>query len=285
MVSRFISLCGLSCLMLASSVDAQQVVFSRRVYAARGTTFQQLWIWSASGGGLTQLTRSERDHENPVCSPDGGDIFFDSRTDPLGPHRWRFDRQTGMEQPVNGGPARAAVVEPDPSDLRMPGCNDDPPTRSPDGSFLVCTANGSELVIADLKTRREVDRIRFDRHYSNGQPYPPWPLQSTWSPDGRTLLVGTYGEYGSSTTGELDFFLLDLSTKTWTRAMTGANPVWLPSGDAIIYETPRALVPLPPSGRHSVWSAHLARFDRATQTDTRLTSGVTNNVQPTLCGR
>lgn len=97
-----------------------------------------------------------------------------------------------------------------------------------------------------------------------------------------TLLVGTYG--GSSTTPALDFFLLDLSTKTWTRAMTGNNPVWLPNGDAIIYETPRDFAPLQLSGTHRVWSAHLARFDVATRTETRLTSGVANNVQPTLCG-
>jgi hypothetical protein len=57
-------------------------------------------------------------------------------------------------------------------------------------------------------------------------------------------------------------------------------PIWLPNGDAIIYETPRDLVPLPLTGRRRVWSAHLVRFDLATRTEAGLTSGVTNNVQP-----
>jgi Tol biopolymer transport system component len=281
MMSRFIGLCGLSFLLLANSIDAQQVVFSRRVYAARGTTFQQLWIWSASDGRLTQLTRSARDHANPVCSPDGTQIFFDSGA-PW--RRWRFDRQTGIEQPVNGALPRMEIVPPETLNLRVPGCDDRTWSRAPDGMRVACTANGGEdLVIVDLSTRKEVDRIRFDQHYLTGEPYPPWPLQSTWSPDGHMLLVGTYG--GSSTTPALDFFLLDLSTKTWTRAMTGNNPVWLPNGEVILYETPRDLVPLTSSGQHRVWSAHLARFDLATHTETRLTSGVTNNIQPHVCSR
>jgi Tol biopolymer transport system component len=280
MMSRIIGLSGLAFLLLASSIDAQQVVFSRRVYAVRGTTFQQLWLWSASDGRLTQLTRSARDHRNPVCSPDGTQIFFDSGISPVA--RWRFDRKTGIEQPMNGAPPRSEIVALDTSTRRVPECDDRTWARAPDGSRAVCTANGEHLVIVNLSTGNEVDRIPFDQHHSTGEPYAPWALQSTWSPDGDTLLVGTYG--GSSTAPALHFFLLDLSTKTWTRAMTGNTPVWIPNGDAIIYETPRELVPLPLSGTHRVWSAHLARFEVATRTETRLTSGVTNNVQPTLCG-
>jgi hypothetical protein len=82
----------------------------------------------------------------------------------------------------------------------------------------------------------------------------------------------------------LAFFLLDPSTKTWTRATTGSNPVWLPNDETIIYETPRNLVLLG-SGDHRISSANLVRFDLATRTETPLTSGVTNNVEPHLCGR
>ena len=31
----------------------------------------------------------------------------------------------------------------------------------------------------------------FGQLYSTGEPYAPWPMESFWSPDGRTLLVGT----------------------------------------------------------------------------------------------
>jgi Tol biopolymer transport system component len=222
---------------------------------------------------------------NPVCSLDGTQIFFDSGTGRLGRRGWRFDRKTGTEQPINGAQPRTEIVSPDPSRLRVPGCDDRTWARAPDGSRAVCTADREDLVIVDLGTGNEVDRIRFDQQSSTGEPYPPWPLQSIWSPDGRTLLVGTYGQGSSSTTPKLDFFLLDLSTRTWTRAMAGNDPVWLPNGDAIIYETPRDLIRLPLSGPHRVWSANLARFDVATRTGALLTSGATNNVQPSVCGR
>jgi hypothetical protein len=67
--------------------------------------------------------------------------------------------------------------------------------------------------------------------------------------------------------------------------MTGNHPVWLPDSRSIIYSTPRDLVRLTPAEEHRVWSSHLARFDLALRKETRLTSGVTNNVQPALCVR
>jgi hypothetical protein len=62
-------------LLIASSANAQQVVFSRRVYQVRGRSFQQLWTWSVADGKLTQLTISPRDHTSPICSADGRDVF------------------------------------------------------------------------------------------------------------------------------------------------------------------------------------------------------------------
>src|SRR5215467_8103290 len=73
---------GLSFLFsFAGSLSAQQVVFSRRVYAPRGRTYQQLWVWSASDGHLTQLTQSAREHRNPACTKDGSHIFFTTDED------------------------------------------------------------------------------------------------------------------------------------------------------------------------------------------------------------
>jgi Tol biopolymer transport system component len=282
MILRLVSM-SVVVLLFASSVTAQQVVFSRRVYSAQGRTYQQLWIWSASDGSMTQLTRSARDHDNPICSADGKQIFFESGTDPFAQSHWRFDRETGIERPVNDAPLRTDRAWSDKSNLRVPQCDERTWSRSPDGSRLACSANGKDVVIVDLGTQKEIDRIPFEQRYSTGEPYPAWSLEPTWSPDGRMLLVGTYGENGSSTVPQLDYFLLDRATKTWTRAMTGYNPVWLPDGHAILYETPRDLVPLPPSGTHSVWSAQLALFDVATSNTQRLTSGLSNNVQPALC--
>lgn len=284
MLRRLACACGLL-LILTTSVNAQEVVFSRRVYAARGTTYQQLWSWSGSDGSLKQLTHSRRNHGVPVCSLDGRQVFFTSAARDGTLAHWRLDRDTGIEQPANDAPPLVDQAAPDTLNLRVPACDDGTWSLSPDGSRLACTARGEDIVIVDLGTQKQIERIPFGQRYSSGEPYPAWPLQSTWSPDGRMLLVGTYGEHGVSTTGELDYFLLNLTTKIWTRAMTGVNAVWLPGRSAIIYETPRDLAPVPLSEAHSVWSAHLAIFDLTTRTETLLTSGVTNNVQPTLCGR
>ena len=222
------------------------------------------------------------DHNNPVCSPDGMQIFFDAGSDGS---RWRFDRKSGVEQPMRDEAQRREIAASDTAKLQAPGCDERTWAVSADGSRAACTANGEEVVIVNLSTRNEIDRIPFDQRYSTGEPYPRWPLQSTWSPDGHMLLVGLYGEGSNSTVRKSDFFLLDLATKTWTRAMSGNHAVWLPDGETIVYETPREMVPLPPSGKHRVWSVHLARFDVGKHTQARLTSGVTNNVQPTVCSR
>jgi Tol biopolymer transport system component len=267
----------------AGSLSAQQVVFSRRVYAPRGYTYQQLWVWSPSNGQLTRLTRSARDHSHPACSLDGTHIFFESGG-LWSPTVWQFDRTTRREARVDWGTRDAQVRAPSNAGLRAPACDADTVSQSPDGTTMACTVHGHSVVIVDAATQQERERIPFEQLYSNGQPYPDWPLELTWSPGGNLLLVGTYGENSSSTSTFLDYFLLDVVAHTWTRAMIGNNPVWLPDGRSIIYSTPRDLVPLTPSSEHRVWSAHLARYDLATHTETLLTSGVTNNERPILCG-
>lgn len=357
-------------LLFSTSAGAQQVILSRRVYAARGQTYQQLWIWSATDGSLKPLTNSPRDHNQPMCSRDGKQIFFNSVDQSI----WSFDRATGTEHEVLAvstsnrprllgigvdgrllvqrcpGPFQAnptpctpivewhpaaqaggAIVLPLPehdevllspdgarllvntppydkqthavsplgvlmealnlqtfvtdaatarSRTDLPPC--DRPVWSPDGSRLAC-ATGQDITIVDVSTQKEIERIRFSEHDSRGEPYANPPAPEAWSPDGRTLLAGTYGENGSSTNPQSDYFLVDVATRSWRRAMTGNNAVWLPGRNAIVYSTPRDLAPLPASGAHSVWSAHLAIFDLAVRRETLLTSGVTNDEQPTLC--
>ena len=228
-------------LLVASLANAQQVVFSRRVYQVRGRSFQQLWAWSVADGKLAQLTNDPRDHTSPICPADGRDL-------------------PGVE----------------------PACDDDTAVASPDRSRVACTARGREIVILDFDTRREIARIPFQQHYLSGEPYPPWPLESSWSPDGRYLLVGT-GAVTNSTSPHLDYFVLDLPTERWTRAFSGNHPVWLPDSTRVVFSTERDLVPLPGSPKQKVWVAHLALYDYATGAARLLTSGVSNNEQPTLC--
>ena len=282
MIARLLSTFGALLLLLPTPVQAQQVVFSRRVYVAQGSTYQQLWIWTASNGRLTPLTRSPRDHTAPVCSPDGHEVFFESPGPAAAMSHWRLNRDTGSEQLADAVPSAAVAAGAYPPLVRAQ-CDEGTIARSADGSRLACAAAGRDVVVIDAATQKEIERVPFGQRSSNGEPYPDWALQSSWSPDGRSLLVGTYGEGSSSTTPKLDYFLLDLATKAWTRAVTGNDAVWLPSGRAIVYSTPRDLVPLGPSTKGSVWSAQLAMFDLPTHKTTMLTSGVSNNQQPALC--
>jgi len=151
--------------------------------------------------------------------------------------------------------------------------------------MVACAIGGRSVVIVDAATQEERTRIPFGQLYSNGQPYPDWPLEVSWSRDARLLLVGTYGENSSSSSDFLDYFLLDVAAHTWTRAMSGNDPIWLPDSRSIVYSTPRDLVPLTPADEHHVWSSQLARYDLASHRESLLTSGVTNNEQPALCVR
>ncbi len=75
-------------------------VFGRRVYAAEGRTYQQIWTLDARTKKIAPLTSSERRHAEPVCSPDGKRIWFLSGPfgDEVNNEIWWFDPQTRTEQ-------------------------------------------------------------------------------------------------------------------------------------------------------------------------------------------
>jgi hypothetical protein len=272
-------------LLIASLAYAQQVVFSRRVYQVRGRSFQQLWTWSVADGTLAQLTNSARDHFSPICSADRRDVFFDSWSppDPPGPpSRWALDRTTGVERRLKAFGFTRVQHWREPVARLAPPCDDDTAVASPDRSRVACTAKGEEIVILDFDTHREIARIPFQQHYLSGEAYLSWPLQSSWSPDGRYLLVGT-GAATNSTSPHLDYFVLDLPTEQWTRAFSGNDPIWLSDSTHVVFSTERDLAPLPGSSKHKVWVAHLALYDYTTGAVRLLTSGVSNNEEPALC--
>ncbi len=91
-------------LLGAGSLDAQ-VIFSRRVYAEHGRTYQQIWEWRASDGGLKALTHSPRNHFLPLSSRDGKRIYFSGRPGRLGDYErvelrsWRRSRKRDSARP------------------------------------------------------------------------------------------------------------------------------------------------------------------------------------------
>jgi hypothetical protein len=59
---------------------------------------------------------------------------------------------------------------------------------------------------------------------------------------------------------------------------------WLPGRDQIVYVTPQDLAPLPGGHRkRNVWVQQLMFFDPVKGTPTAITSGLTNNVDPSWC--
>jgi hypothetical protein len=281
------------CLLLTSMLDAQQVVFSHRVYLPRGRSYQQVWIWSADAGRLTQVSRSARDHNNPICEADSRHILFDVSgalrvvgtavvEEPI--TQWRIDRATGDEQPLDpsapgAGRAREATPSAAPS-----ACDEGTARLSRDRARVSCIVKGTDVLIADARTNTETTRVPFEPRYSTGDPYAPWPMELIWSPDGRSLLVGNYGEGSSSTSSYLDYFLLDPTARTWTRAFSGDDALWV-TPSLIVYVTPRDLSPLNDDGAHAVWTAHLTAFDPMARTTRPITSGLSNDLSPSACPR
>jgi Tol biopolymer transport system component len=162
--------------------------------------------------------------------------------------------------------------------LRVPIGKCNLPGWSPDGARLAC-ASDEDVFVVDPGTGKEVERVRLPQLAA-----PHYPQEMKWSPAGKKLLLGVYGENSGSGEEQSDYIVLDLAAQKWMHAGTGNDASWLPGRDAIVFTTPTGLVPLPPSGKHNVWSTQLAMFNLATQKQTMLTSGLTNNENPVMCG-
>ena len=267
-------------LLDANAANAQDVVFSRRVYAAKGQTFEQLWSLTLADESLRPLTNTPRSHQSPSCSEDGRWIFFTS----IDGNRWSVDRQTGSERQAT---QEAPGTSTDPASVPA-RCDDRTISISPDGTRIACasrawTTGANELLILDRASTQEIARIPFTERNTSGDEYPAWPVRSLWSPNGLALLVGIFGEGSTSTVPKMDYFVLEPRTHEWTRAFAGNDPTWGPDARKIVFITPRDLVELPGSSTRKVWSADLAIYDVATKRQTVITRGATNNEQPVLC--
>ncbi|HEX4347370.1 MAG TPA: hypothetical protein VHZ73_07340 [Vicinamibacterales bacterium] len=270
---------------------AQQVAFSRREYAATGTTYQQVWMLDVATGKIRQLTKSNRDHNLPECTADGKEVVFDAGDVLLNRHSaWSLNIGTGVEAQTTTS-QKSLFHRRDA--IQIGGAQCEEPVASADGKRVACVLN-RDLEVLDAGTRAELQRLTFTGTDSTGAPYAvppggagPGRVPATdirWARDGRQVLVGVYGENSGSTAHASDYFIADLAAKTWRKAMSGNDAIWLPDGKSILYTTMRDLTPLPaPASAHSVWTQHLMSFDVASGKSTALTSGVTNDVSPALC--
>jgi Tol biopolymer transport system component len=231
-------------LLLAAACLNAQVVLSRRVYAEHGRTFRQLWISAAGSTAFRQLTRSARDHGEPVCSRDGRLIYFVSDRDAsrslnsyLGANDrelWAFDRQTGQERrlgqssaddglDIYGATADGAVLIRIGTELR---ClfrhpwrtpNVDAAVLSPDGRTLAAVI-GARLFLLDAATGRS--RLELGEYQ-----------EPAWSPDGARISAVANGS----------LVILDAATRQefhripWIKRDDPADDLlWSPDGNSLL---------------------------------------------------
>jgi WD40 repeat protein len=88
-----------SIFLLALPGYSADVLFGRRIYAAQGRTYQQIWMFDSHTNKTVPLTNTPRRHLQPVCSPDGRKIWFLSGVfgDEKNTELWSFDPQTRTE--------------------------------------------------------------------------------------------------------------------------------------------------------------------------------------------
>jgi Tol biopolymer transport system component len=149
------------------------------------------------------------------------------------------------------------------------------PAWSPDGGRIAALADDG-LAIVDVATRKEITRAGWPKRDSP-------PEDVVWSPDGKYVLAGLYGEDGGAGDPQRDYFLLNIAASTWTPVLTAQKVLWLQSG-TLLYLRPVATTPLAPGSTHNVWTAQLAVFDLATHKETELTSGLVLNDYLSSCG-
>jgi hypothetical protein len=252
--------------LLTSFPLSSQVIFSRRVYQETGRSYQQLWNWNPADNSLQQLTDSPRDHLQPSCS--GARLRFVVPGEwPQAGKIWSFDRATRKETLLgplpleSGGQPRA-----------LPDCD----VSAVHGSLRACARRG-ELSIA----RGGVELGRVVAGAEN------LPVESlSWSPGGKWLLVGTLGAETNSTSPQSDLSVLEVSSMKLGKAASGNAAAWLPSRDRFFYTTPRDMASLPGARRpRGVWVEQLRLFDPESGRSTAITSGLSNNVQPIVCGK
>jgi hypothetical protein len=266
----------LALLFVSSAFGA--VIFSRRVYKEHGASYQQIWTWNPSDTVLKELTHSPRDHYHPTC--DGGMIRFTSPSPDvtLDVKLWSLNPATGEETVI--GPAPEPKERPD---SRARNCYQ----LAKVGELEAC-GNDETLVVS--RSGKQIGRFQIqvnicpiDSHGTIGKC--ETPIRSLdWTEDGKWLLIGEEGLNDGSGQRQDDYYLVNLPAMKLSTVASAFTAFWLPGRDQIVYVTPQNLAPLPGGHRkRNVWVQQLMFFDPVKGTSTAITSGLTNNVDPSSC--
>jgi Tol biopolymer transport system component len=149
------------------------------------------------------------------------------------------------------------------------------PAWSPDGSRIAAFSDGG-LAVLNATTGQEIERFELPKRDAPSQ-------DIVWSPDGKSLLAGLYGENGGAGDPQNDYFLLNPATRTWSPELTARRLLWL-QGETVLYLRPFETTPLAPASPHSVWTSQLAVYDLASRKDMALTSSLVLNNYLSTCG-
>lgn len=260
------ALIALLCAQAAQQFETQ-IYFSRRVYRPHAKTYQEIWQLDLATGRMTELSHSPRDHVRLSCSPHGGDIIFSDQDEFGSPaHLWSFNLVTRGERALGKAPNCTPRLE---------------KLKSPDGRIeAICTDD--YIHIKSARTEKELWNVTLDRkQFGAAQGNIASPI--AWRTDSKKLLLGAVGGESNSSSPQMDYLVLDITTRKLQRAGTGNNAQWIPGRNAIIYSTPRDLFALTPGSKHHVWCAQLAIFNLDPGKEKVLTSGTTNNIDPIIC--
>lgn len=272
----------------------------RSLNAYAGATDRELWAFDRHTGQERRVWQTSDDdglHLNGTTHDGGVLIRAGSELRCLLRHPWRINKIDPADNAVaispdgrtlaiviaqsldNDGQSHGAklfLVDAATGQSRVQLGKYEAPAWSPDGRRIAAIAD-SGLAIIDVATRKEVASVSWPKPDRDAE-------DLVWSPDQKYLLAGLYGEAGGSGDPQRDYFLLNIVARTWTPVLTARSVLWLPSGDTLLYLQPVGMTSLAPGSPHNVWTTQLARFDIATHTDTKLSTGPVLNDYLSFCG-
>jgi hypothetical protein len=273
----------------ARSINAYAGAHDRELWALDRQNGQERLVWQTSGDDGLGLNGTTAD----------GSVLIRLGTElrSLLRHPWRIEKidpaydaaavspdgralairiAGSLDKEGQSHDAKLFIVDTATGQSRVQVGNYEGPAWSPDGTRIAAIADDG-LAIIDVATRKEVARADWPKTHS-----PPQDL--VWSPDGKYVLAGLYGEDGGAGNPQSDYFLMNIAAGTWTPALTARQVVWFQGSSTLLYLRPFATTPLAPGSAHQVWTAQLAVFDLAIRQDTELTTGLVLNDYMSSCG-